>query len=94
MFKRVTAVLLVICLLGLVLCSCGKKTISADEAYQIVLADLGEDAQLAGEPHIHESSYQKQACYNIFVTVGHDSLVYVVSKTGEILHKGIGAHSH
>ncbi|MBO5868527.1 MAG: hypothetical protein J6Q54_06450 [Oscillospiraceae bacterium] len=93
MFRRMTALLLMICLLGLMLCACG-KTLTAEEAYQVVLDDLGDRAEEAQEPHIHESTYKKKACYNIFVTVGDESLVYVVSTKGEILHKGIGAHSH
>ena len=94
MFKKVTALVLVICLLGLALCACSKKTVSADEAWQIVLEDLGENADKAAEPHIHESTYKNKPCYNIFVTVGKESLVYIVTEKGEIVHRGIGGHSH
>ena len=94
MLKKVTAICLVVCLFGLILCACGKEPISSEEAYQVVLADLGEKAALAKEPHIHESTHKNKPCYNIFVTVGEESLVYIVSQTGEIIYQGIGGHSH
>lgn len=89
--KKGLALLLMLCLLGAMLCACGGKKITAEEAFEIVLADLGDKAENAGEPHIHESTYKS---YNIFVPVGDEPLVYVVSDTGEILHSGIGTHSH
>ncbi len=94
MLKKVTAVFLVVCLLGLVLCACGKEPITEEEAFQVVLADLGEKAELAGEPHIHESTHKNKPCYNVFVTVGDESLVYIISQTGEIIYQGIGGHNH
>ena len=94
MFKKMTALVLVICLLLPVLCACSKKTVSADEAWQVVLEDLGEKAEKAAEPHIHESTYKNKPSYNIFVTVGKENLVYIVSQNGEIIHRGVGAHNH
>ena len=92
--KKWIALLLTVCLLCGVLAGCNKK-ITAEEAYQIVLDDLGETlAATATSPHIHEATYDNKPCFNIFVTVNGVSLNYVISETGKILHKGPGEHSH
>ena len=92
--KRWIALLLMACLLCSMLAGCGKK-VTADEAYQIVLDDLGETlAATAASPHIHNSTFEGNPCFNIFVTVNGVSLNYVISETGKILHKGPGEHSH
>ena len=70
------------------------KKIDEIEAYDIVLADLGESAALAESPHIHNATYDNKPCFNIYVTVNGVSLNYVISQTGEILYKGAGEHSH
>ena len=81
------------CLVGVILLT-SNGGISSDEAYEIVLKDLGMTAKDLDSPHIHEGTYQNQPCYNIYVTVNGESLTYVVSTEGEILHKGEGSHSH
>lgn len=91
--KKWIALLLMACLLCSMLAGCGKK-ITSDEAYQIVLKDLGESAANAEDPHIHTATYDNKPCFNIYVTVSGVSLNYVISETGDILHKGIGEHSH
>ena len=92
--KKWIALLLLACLVCSLLAGCGKK-ITAEEAYQIVLEDLGETlAATAETPHIHEGTFEGAACYNIFVTVNGLSMNYVVSQTGKLLHKGPGEHSH
>lgn len=93
MSKRIIAILLLICLVGSVLSAC-KEKIDEQQAYQIVLEDLGALAAQAGTPHIHAGTYNEKPCYNIFITVGGHSLAYVISETGEILHKGPGEHNH
>lgn len=94
MLKKITALILALCLLGITLCACGAKTVSSEEAWQIVLEDLGDRAENAAEPHIHEGTYKNKPCYNIFVTVENEPLVYIVTEKGKIVHRGIGAHSH
>ena len=94
MLKRTLVLLLVVCLVGTLFCACGGKEITAEEAYQIVLADLGDLASTAQNPHIHEGTYQNKACYNIFVTVNGMQMQYIISTSGKILHKGHGSHSH
>jgi uncharacterized membrane protein YkoI len=84
----------VVCIVGVILLTCNNGVISSDEALEIVLEDLGVTSAAAVSPHVHEGTYENQACYNIYVTVDGKSLTYVVSTTGEILHKGEGGHSH
>ena len=92
--KRVIALLLMACLLCGLLAACSKK-ITAEEAYQVVLDELGETlAKTAQSPHIHEGTYDGKPCYNIFVTVNGMSMNYIVSQTGKILYQGPGEHSH
>lgn len=92
--KKVIALLLTACLLCGMLAACGKE-ITAEEAYQVVLDDLGETlAATAETPHIHEATYEGKPCFNIFVTVNGMSMQYIVSQSGKILHKGPGEHSH
>lgn len=92
--KKVIALLLMACLLCGMLAGCGKK-VTAEEAYQIVLDDLGETlAETADAPHIHEATYEGKPCFNIFITVNGLSMQYIVSENGKILHKGAGEHSH
>lgn len=92
--KKVIALLLTACLLCGLLAACGKE-ITAEEAYQVVLDDLGETlAATAETPHIHEATYEGKPCFNIFVTVNGMSMQYIVSQSGKILHKGPGEHSH
>ena len=83
-----------VCIVGIVLLALNDKTITSDEAYKIVLKDLGLTADQVGSPHIHEGTYKNKPCYNIYVTVNGKSLTYVVSTKGEILYKGEGGHSH
>jgi len=91
--KKWIALLLLAAILCGMLAGCGKK-ITAEEAYQIVLDDLGAAASLAESPHVHEATYEDKPCFNIFVTVDGLSLQYIVSESGKILHKGPGEHSH
>ena len=98
--KKSLCLLLVCSMMILLLAACGgKKEITAEEAYQVVLEDLKETygeaiADTAESPHIHESTYEGKACYNIFVTVSGMSLQYVISRTGDVLYTGAGEHSH
>lgn len=91
--KKWIAMLLLATILCGMLAGCGKK-ITAEEAYQIVLDDLGAAATLTESPHIHEATYEDKPCFNIFVTVDGLSLQYIISENGKILHKGAGEHSH
>ena len=87
-------VVLAVCILGAIILTQCEKSITSDEAYKIVLKDLGLKENEVSSPHIHEGTYKNQSCYNIYVTVNGKSLTYVVSTKGEILYKGEGGHSH
>lgn len=91
--KKLVSVLVLVGMLCCLLAACAPK-ITAEKAWQLVQEDLGDFAAQAEEPHIHSGIYDNQECYNIFVTVAGESLQYVVSITGKILHKGLGNHSH
>ena len=91
--KKWIAILLLIGIVCGLLAGC-KKNITAEEAYQIVLEDMGVLAESAESPHIHEGTYEDKPCFNIFVTANGQSLQYIVSLTGKILYKGLGEHSH
>ena len=93
MAKKWIAILLLVCILGGMLSGC-KSKITAQEATQVVLADLGDTIQPNETPHVHQSTYQNKPCFNVFITVGDLSLVYVVSETGDILYKGPSDHQH
>ena len=84
----------VVCLVGVLVLTCGNEKITSDQAYEIVLEDLGLTEQDLETPHIHEGTYENQSCYNVYVEVNGESLTYVVSMKGEILYKGEGSHSH
>ena len=91
--KKWIAILLLVGILCGLLAGCGKK-VTAEEAWQIVLEDLGATADLAANPHIHEATFEDKPCFNIFVEVNGVPLQYIVSQNGKILHKGPGEHSH
>ena len=84
----------IVCLAAVIILTSNNGVITSDEAFEVVLNDLGITESEAGTPHIHEGTYENQSCYNIYITVDGESLQYVVSTTGEILHKGEGEHSH
>ena len=90
----VLGLVIALCIVGVILLTCGKETITSDEALEIVINDLGVASADSVSPHVHEGTYENQPCYNVYVTVDGKSLTYVVSTTGEILHKGEGGHSH
>ena len=95
--KRLFALVLAVLMLGGILCACTpKENITTDEAVKIVMDDLDQLAGKAEPPHVHEGKYNNQPCYNVYVTVGQSSFVYVVSMSGKILYKGLndGGHSH
>ena len=93
--KRLIVLLVLACTVCVMLCACQpKEEITAEEAVQIVMDDLGETAADAGPPHVHEGTYDGNPCYNIYITAGDLPFEYVVSIYGDILHKGFGSHSH
>lgn len=95
MTKRLFTLFILICMVLFTLCSCeSEKKITDDEAFAIMIEDLGKNAVGLSSPHIHEGTYEGKDCYNIYITANGESLVYVISTDGEILYKGSGSHSH
>ena len=96
MTKRLFTLFILICMVLFTLCSCeSEKKITDNEAFAIMIEDLGENATGVSAPHIHEGTYEGKDCYNIYITANGESLVYVISTSGEILYKGVGGeHSH
>ena len=93
MAKKIIAMLLLACLLCSMLAGC-KSKITAEEALQIVMDDLGDAAALASSTHVHNGTHDGKPCFNIYVTVDGLPMAYIVSETGKILSKGPGSHSH
>lgn len=95
MKKRLICMLLLVCLLSSVLCACGeKKEITANDAIDIVMEDLGDSAAYADTPHVHTGTYNNEDCYNVYITVSDMSWMYIISMDGDIITKGPSSHSH
>lgn len=97
MTKRLIAFLMLVSVVFCLLAACGEKketVITQDQAYAIILKDLGIDAEDADSPHFHIGTHDGLVCYNFYLTVDGETVNYTVSTTGEILQKGSGTHSH
>ena len=97
MIKRFFVFLMLVCTVFCLLAACGEKketVITQQEAYAIILEDLGISAEEAGSPHFHIGTHDGMVCYNFFLTVAGESWCYTISTAGEILDKGPGTHSH
>ena len=95
MKKRLFSILTLVCLVCSLLCACEKKEeITESQAASIVLEQLGVSAEDVGTPHVHKGTHNNEDCYNVYVTVDGESLVYIVSVYGEVLAMGPGGHSH
>ena len=92
--KKIIAALLLVCMTITLLAGCGDGQIDAEKAQKIVLEDLGVKADQV-TMHTHITTYENQACYSIYVTIGDETLEYIInSETGEILVIQESAHSH
>ena len=98
MLKKSIAVLLLVAILGGMFVACDDQTesITGEKAVEIALADLGISSDEVDSIHVHEGVYNKQVCYNVYITADGESLTYVVNKlNGDILNIQEGtAHSH
>ena len=93
--KRFLSLILTVCMVCCLFGACAAKPdLTSQEAYQVVLDSLGDKADTAKDPHIHSGEYRGIPCYNIYVTVDGVSMLYVLSKTGDILHSAQASHSH
>lgn len=95
MTKRIIAVLLVVCMAAALLAACGSKAIDTEKAKQIALKDMGITEDQASAVDVHITEYEGAASYSVYITYNGEQTEYVINgKTGEILHKGAGSHSH
>ena len=98
MLKKSIAVLLLVAILGGMLVACDEQAqgITSEKAVEIALADMGVSSDEVDSVHVHEGVYDKQVCYNVYITADGESLTYVVNKlNGDILNIQEGAaHSH
>lgn len=93
MTKRLTAILVLLCMVLALFAACdSKKAITAEEAQQIVLDHAGVTESQASDVHTHiTTNAEGIACYSIHITINGTSYEYLVhGKTGEILSYGEG----
>jgi uncharacterized membrane protein YkoI len=95
MTKRIIAVLLVVCMAAVLMAACGSKVVDIEEAKKIALKDMGITEQQATAVDAHITEHEGIASYSIYITYNGAQTEYIIhGKTGEILHKGPGSHSH
>ena len=96
MTKRVIAILLLTCMALALLAACDTTgAIDDKKATQIALKDMGITEAQASEIHAHVGEQDGVAGFNVYITYNGEQMAYFIhGKTGEILHKGTGTHSH
>ena len=94
--KKSLIIILSVALLLTLLAGCGSKALTAEDAKQIALKDLGVTAEQVADIHVHiATSDDGAACYSIYLTVNGKQMEYLIhGTTGEIIHSGEGSHSH
>lgn len=95
MTKRITAILLLVCMAVTLLAACGSNAIDIQKAKEIALKDMGITEEQATAVDAHLTEYEGAASYSIYITYNGAQTEYIINgKTGEILHKGASNHSH
>lgn len=89
MKKRITAILLLTCLLLGVLVGCKEEeeAVSSEKAQQIVIEHLGAEERDVSNVHVHiEENDAGEVCYSVHITVKGKTYTCVVhGVTGEVL---------
>ena len=85
MKKRLLAFLILTVMLVTLFAACGTKTITAEKAQEIALEAAGLDAKDVDDVHTHVTTYEKEPCYNIHITVDGAEYNYNIAASGEIL---------
>ena len=83
--KKYIAVFTLTALLLCLLSACGSSVISASEAQNIAMKDLGVSAEDVSDAHTHVLTEGGKPSYSIHITVGDAEYEYVISADGEIL---------
>lgn len=92
--KRIIAILLLACMAVTLLAACS-SAIDTEKAKQIALKDMGIKESQATAVDAHITEYEGIASYSVYITYNGAQTEYIINgKTGEILHKGPGSHSH
>jgi uncharacterized membrane protein YkoI len=98
MIKRVTAILLLVCMVLALLAGChSDKAITREDAEKIALNHMGLEPTQVDDVDIHVTTHDGEACYSVYVLVGSETTEIVIhGKTGDVLHAGevVGGHSH
>lgn len=99
MKKRITAMLLLACLLLGALAGCQEEpeALDAEGAKQIAVKHLGATEKEGASAHVHiEENDAGEVCYNVYITVSGKAYTCIIhGVTGEVLSvtEG-GGHSH
>lgn len=94
MAKRIIAILLLSCMALGMLAACSSGVVDTEKAKQIALEDMGIKESDA-DVHVHIGEHEGVAGYNVYITYKDEQTAYFIhGKTGEILSKGEGSHSH
>jgi uncharacterized protein YcfL len=96
MTKRITSILLLVCLMLALLVGCNSNdALTREEAEKIAMDHMGVTADQVSAVDIHPTTHDGAVCYSVYITVGSKQTEYVIHGiTGEILHHGEGNHSH
>lgn len=95
MTKRIAALLLLVCMAVTLLAACNTNdAIDTEKAKQIALEDMGITEDQA-DVHVHIAEHEGVACFSVYITYNGAQTEYLIhGKTGEIVSKGAGSHSH
>ena len=96
MTKRIIAILLLTCMALALLAACDSTgAIDDQKATEIALKDMGITEDQADEIHAHVGEQDGVAGFNVYITYNGEQIAYFIhGKTGDIISKGAGTHSH
>ena len=87
MKKRIIAMIALLMLALSPFTGCKKnKTVTSQEAQEIALKAAGLTAGQVDDVHVHVTSYEGAACYQIHITVGQVEHTFYIDQSGEILN--------
>ena len=92
MTKRIVALLLLAALAMTLFAACGKtadkkKDITEAEATQIALQAIGKTADQVDDVHVHKTTYQGNAVFQVHIHAGTEEYAVYIDQTGKVLNK-------